>query len=347
MKKIIISLSLIIASAGIANAQKCSLYEQGQTIKSSMKTWFPMKPMTPEWAKMKQAEKNKFVEEFNKNAESGAEKPSYEGSFEQPINNIISEPNADLIKFSSVVNGVEYTTYTSCLNDTMFFVRGPRFAIENKDGKPAGYKIIGVQIIPNKLKVGDVLEPFTDFAETFPETKEWQDKVTVFAGYEQKKETGEGWFVDSYDSKWKNGKYERTYSEAVYKDVMADFKQKSSFSMETRNYVNANVVKEENITMDGQQYTAYVIESQKWVKAGPDVSIKSNIETWQKTYNKISAKIAKKANKEIAAMGMQNEQGYMVTYMTEWFVPGIGVVKSEGYDLNGFLTHRTNWESFK
>lgn len=347
MKKFIIFLSLLFITTSLSNAQQCSLYEQGKVIKSSMKTWFPMKPMMPEWAKMKQAEKNKTVDEFNKNAESGTEKPSYEGSFEMPIDNIVAEPNADLITFTSVFNGVEYKTYTACLNDTMYFVRGPRFSIEYKDRKPAGYKIIGVQIIPNKLKVGDMLTPYTDFGETFPETKEWQERVTIFAGYEEKKETGNGLFLDAYDSKWKSGTYERTYSEAVYVQVMGDFKQKSSFSMETRNYVNARVVKEEVITIDGQPYNAYVIESQKWVKAGPDVSIKSNIESWQKNYDKISAKIAKKANKEIAAMGILNEQGYMVTYTTDWFVPGLGIVKSIGYDSNGFLTLITSWDSFK
>jgi hypothetical protein len=35
--------------------------------------------------------------------------------------------------------------------------------------------------------------------------------------------------------------------------------------------------------------------------------------------------------------GIENEQGYSVTYLTEWFVPGIGVVKSLGYDKNGFI----------
>lgn len=347
MKKLIISLLMLFLTALLLNAQECSLYEQGKVIKSSMKTWFPMKPMMPEWAKMKQAEKNKNVDEFNKNAESGIEKPSYEGTFELPINDIISVPNADLITFTSVFNGIEYKTYTACRNDTMFFVRGPRFSIEYKDGKPAGYKIIGVQIIPNKLQVGDVLTPYTDYGETFPEIKEWQEQVTIFAGYEEKKETGTGVFFDSYDSKWKSGDYERTYSEAVYIEVMGTFQEKSSFAMETRNYVNARVVREEIITIDGQPYNAYVIESQKWVKAGPDVSIKSNIESWQKIYDKISAKVAKKANKEIAAMGLQNEQGYMVTYMTEWFVPGLGIVKTIGYDNNGFLTLMTSWDSFK
>jgi hypothetical protein len=36
-----------------------------------------------------------------------------------------------------------------------------------------------------------------------------------FCGYEEKTETGNGLFLDDYDSKWKSGTYERTYSEAV------------------------------------------------------------------------------------------------------------------------------------
>ena len=115
--------------------------------------------------------------------------------------------------------------------------------------------------------------------------------------------------------------------------------------MLTRNYVNANVIREEIFKLNGKDYTAYVIESEKWVKAGAQVSINADNETWQKNYDKMAAKIAKKSNKEIMKMGIQNELGYIVTYLTEWFVPGLGIVKSISYDNNGFLTMKSSWDS--
>jgi hypothetical protein len=33
--------------------------------------------------------------------------------------------------------------------------------------------------------------------------------------------------------------------------------------------------------------------------------------------------------------GYNNEKGYMVSYLKEWYVPVIGIVKSESYDMMG------------
>ncbi|MBK8806792.1 MAG: hypothetical protein IPO21_09155 [Bacteroidales bacterium] len=346
MKKIIISLSMLIATASLSNAQKCSLYEKGQIINSSMKTWFCMKTIMPEWAKMKPADKVKYADEFNENSESGTEKPSYEGKFVTNVKDIISG-QGEIIVFSSTINGVEYTSNYICTNDTMFIYRGPSLSFAVVNGDTTGFSTIGVQIIPNNLKVGDILPMYEDYGTTYPKGHNWTQQVMQITGYEKKTKTEYTWATDSRTGESGYGNWEITRNEFVWNLVTVNMKMESQMVMQTKNYVNANVIREEELDIDGNKYKAFVIESQKWVKTGTQSVITSDNAAFQKTFDKVRGKIAQKSNKEIVKMGLQNEQGYAVTYLTEWFVPRIGVVKSQGYDLNGILTQRTSWDNVK
>jgi hypothetical protein len=349
MKSLLLSLVIIFAFTFSVKAQKCSQYEKGQVISSAMKSWFCMKPMMPEWAKMKPAEKAKFVDEYNKNADSGTEKPSYEGSYETKVNDVIIGANGidETIELTTVISGVEYHAKTLCKGDTLFITRGDRFSFTIANGDTTGYMIMGVQAIPNKLKVGDQLPRYEDYSTTLPKAHEWTQKVKQITGYETKTKTYEGQAFDSKDYKFKYGIVTETRSEAIWEDVTVNLKMESQFVMQTKYYINASVVREEEISIDGKKYKAYVIESQKWMKGANEGTIKADNKQFQKTFDRVSKQIAKKSNKEIAKMGFQNEQGYMVTFLSEWFVPGLGVVKSEGYDLNGFLNLRTSLQSIK
>lgn len=346
MKKTIFTLTTIVAFMYGAIAQKCTLFEQGKAYKSTGKGWFCMKPLEPGWAKMKAGDKAKFIEEYNKNVESGSEKPSYEGQYDVTVKNVNLENNNELVTVSMLISGVEYSFNLICLNDTMFFFRGPRMTFTVANGDTTGISIIGVQAIPNKLKVGDVLPIYEDYGIAYPKIKEWQTKRTELAGYERKTEKGCGHFLDSRDLTYKNGEYIKTYSKAIYEDVTVNVKEKSQFMMLTKNYVNATVAGEEDIILSGKTYKANIIESQKWVKSGMETAIDSDNKAWQKNYENHLKKIQKKSNKEVMKLGLTNEYGYLVTYTTEWFVPGIGIVKSISYDLNGFITAKSSIDSF-
>ncbi len=349
MKKFIFLFSIGMAFTTVMYAQKCTLYEKGQVVKSSMKSWFCMQPMMPDWAKMKPAQKEKFIEEYNKNADLGTEKPSYEGTFETTVKDVIPEENGlgETVYLSTIIAGVEYPGKTVCKADTMYFIRGDCFSFTVANGDTTGYSIIGVQKIPKNLKVGDVLPMYEDYSSTLPYNHEWTQKVKMITGYETKTRTYEGQAFDTYDHKFKYGIVTETRSEAIWDDVTVNLKMESQFVMQTKYYINANVVREDEITIYGTKYKAFVIESQKWMKGANESTIKADNQAFQKTFDRVSKRIAKKSNKEIAKMGFQNEQGYMVTFLTEWFVPGLGIVKSEGYDLNGFLTLRTNTDALK
>lgn len=341
--------SIFLAFSFLVKAQKCTIYEPGQVYKSSMKSWFCTQPMMPEWAKMKPAQKEKFVDEYNKNAELGTEKPSYEGSFETTVNEVIPEKDGtgETVVLTTPIAGVDYVGKTICKGDTMHFIRGERFSFTVANGDTTGYAITGVQTIPNNLKVGDILPMYEDYSSTLPYTHEWTQKVKQITGYERVTKTYEGQALDSYDHKIKYGKVTETKSEAIWEDVTVNLKMESQFVMQVKYFINANVVREEELTVNGTKYKAYVIESQKWMKGANEGTVKADNKAFQKGFDRISKRIAKKSNKEIAKMGFQNEQGYMVTFLTDWFIPGIGIVKSQGYDLNGFLNLRTSWDNLQ
>lgn len=347
MKKLIIALTMLMAFAFVVNAQKCTQYDKGQVVKSSMKTWFCMKTFMPEWAKVKPADKAKFAEEFNNNIESGAEKPAYEGHFETTIEDIVSNNNGEYITVSSIINGVKYTTNMLCSNDTLYIIRAPRISFLMDKGDTAGYSITGIQAIPNKLKVGDVLSIYEDYGATMPKERQWKQQMMDIVGREKVVSYEKGWGVDSRTGESGFGTWENAKNVDIWGLVTVNVKVESQMVMQTKNYVNASVTREEELEIDGKKYKAFVIESQKWTKTGAQNVITSDNERFDKYYEKVSKKIAKKSMKEIVKMGLTNEQGYGVTYMTEWFVPGISVVKSQGYDLNGLLTQRTSWDSLK
>jgi hypothetical protein len=346
MKHFYVTAVIFLVFTYSVKAQKCTLYEQGQVINSTFKTWFCMQPMMPDWAKMKPDAKAKFVEEYNKKVESGEEKPAYEGAFVTTVKEVLvsGQGSGELVVLSTPVNGIETLGNMFCKGDTLFVLRGDKRVLFSvgPNNDTTGYSILGVQAIPNKLKVGDVLPMYEDYGTTLPYDKQWTTVIPQIIGYKDVVST-----YNQQDGDQNVWKITETKSEAVWGLVTVKVNMESQFVMQTKNYVNANVVREEDLTIDGKTYKAYVIESQKWVKTGTQAVITSDNKQWNKTYEKVSKKIAKKSNKEIAKMGIQNEQGYAVTFLTEWFVPGIGVVKSEGYDLNGFLTLRTGWNNLK
>jgi hypothetical protein len=347
MKRFILALA-VVAYALNLNAQKCTEFEPGQVIKSSVKTWYCMKPLTPEWAKMKPAAKAKFVEEYNANAESGTEKPAYEGNLETKIKEVLflqDQPElGELVVSSTEIAGVEYNSNTLCKGDTLFIVRGDDRLTYTKgpNGEITGHSITGVQIIPKNLKVGDVLPMYEDYSTTLPTSSEWTESVQQITGYKDVKST-----YQKQDMKNNLWEITETKSEAIWDDVAVRVKMESQFVMQIKNWVNANVVREEELEIDGKKYKAFVIESQKWVKSGTQSVITSDNKKWQSTYERVNKRIQNKANKEIAKMGIMNEEGYMITFLTEWYIPSLGVVKYESYDMNGFLTSRFSWENLK
>jgi hypothetical protein len=102
------------------------------------------------------------------------------------------------------------------------------------------------------------------------------------------------------------------------------------------NYVNAKVVSSENIIISGVNYTSYKIDYELWIK--PNINVKVNYNTdgisGSKQAKEQEAKTNKLLEKKLTKISksMSNKEGYTVSPKTDWFVPGIGIVKTYTYN---------------
>ena len=97
----------------------------------------------------------------------------------------------------------------------------------------------------------------------------------------------------------------------------------------------AEVTGEEELTISGTKYKAYIIESETWNKGKMDVSYETNYKDVNDYYAKMVQKSQKRFDKMMLLKGNTNELGYSVSHLKEWYVPAIGIVKSESYDNLG------------
>jgi hypothetical protein len=125
------------------------------------------------------------------------------------------------------------------------------------------------------------------------------------------------------------------YASSVWGTIEVNGKQTLSFSSRMIHYMNAEVTGEDEITINGIKYKALIIESETWYKPKIDVSYESNYKDVNEYYAKMKAKGQKKLDKMMLRKGNTNELGFSISFLKEWYVPGIGIVKSETYDNLG------------
>lgn len=225
----------------------------------------------------------------------------------------VSKQNNVVKMETSISNGTKVTMYQTCKNDTMFLTRDD-LIINAENGM---FVVYGQQSIPLQLKVGDKLDPYKDYMISTPITKEGFVLVS----------TSKSNFFASGNS---------YFMETIIKTYNVQSKTDISMNTEYINYVNAKVVSEEQITISGKTFTAYKIEHEQWVK--PNLNVKVNYNTdgisGSKQAKDQEAKTNKLLEKKLTKVSksMSNKEGYMVTPKTDWFVPGIGIVKTYTYN---------------
>lgn len=111
---------------------------------------------------------------------------------------------------------------------------------------------------------------------------------------------------------------------------------KSFLTTQLHNAV-AEVVGTTEFKLGKKAYTAYIIESEIWTKTYADFSYdsKSSLVNVEKMTKKVNEYWTKKVDKGLRRKELVNDEGYIVSYKTEWFVPELGivnlVVKSQGF----------------
>ncbi|MCX6290639.1 MAG: hypothetical protein NT126_02615 [Bacteroidetes bacterium] len=321
----------------------------GQAIKDGGKLTLVIQSWTnplladAKFLKAKDDKKDEQIAAYNADVQSGKIAPAsnYPMSFTFKKGNL---NGWDEYILTTTIAGTDYSSYLFCNQDTLYQFRNLGVVRIGTAENPVGETVQGAQKLPTHMKVGDVLSPFQDFGFLYPQTMDNKVRITVSAGFKTYDKIGYGIFQDSKDNnKTKEGLYTTPTPYEIFKQVPVDVKEKISFSTHTINYVNAKVKAEEQVTISGVNYNAFIIESETWTNATMAVNYKSADKKF--TTEQIIADIAgqdkkveKKMERQALKIGYVNELGYNVTYKKEWFVPQIGIVKTVAFDTYGGIS---------
>jgi hypothetical protein len=337
MKNLILTFGLTALMITAVQSQNCSLFEEGMIMKTQANGYMATVQYTPDWLKLKDVKKEEKIIAFNNSVLSGTEVPTSAGTYDFKISKVTRDSEGDRVLVEADINGYHYSTVLACKGDVMYFARNadPIWAIDN--GDTVGFTLQGIQEIPNKLKVGDVLKPYDDVQFTLPKKTDIVKQWPEFQGYEVSYHTETGLGYDVKNSEWAYGDWEVKTTKAIYENVPVKGKEVLKAQYNVKHYLNAVVTRTEDVKINDKTYTAFVIESETWTKFKIDISYDMENKACEAYYNSINSTANAIGAKKNVKAGIENEQGYSVTYLTEWFVPGIGVVKSLGYDKNGFI----------
>jgi len=329
-----------------ASGQICLKMKQGQHIKMAGFRYDNDEVFTPSWARMSESKKDKKVAEFNAKVASGEIKPKG-STYDYELKNISVAPGIERALVVTEISGKKYEALIACINDTMYFTRmvGVSYSIDS-NGDTLGIGILGVQVVPNTLKVGDVLKPYEDIGVVFPKTISYSARHSILKGYETSVRSYRDVGYDS-NTGWGLGTTTKTETKAIYETIDVKVRETAQFSSTSMNYAIAVVAAEEEVMVDGIKYKAYRIESETWIKPNVTKSYEATSSEWKQGKEASDANIKALMDSRGIKKGYLNPQGYTVSYRTERFVPGLGIAKLNIYDNFGNIMAGGALESIK
>lgn len=339
--------SIILATtllASTAMAQECPLQlKDGMKVKLKVNTYTNTLAYDPKYQKEKKEEKkDEMIAAFNKAIETGTTKPANVTDITYTAKGGKAKDGNLAFSMTTTINGTDYMSYVICDADTLYLMRnvGP---IEVPDGKGGiyGYTIQAAQKLPLRPKVGDVLPSYSDITVILPTTMDITVKKQVFSHNTTNTTREFGFYTETGSGQQGFGNYTKTTTSAVYKSIDVDVRKTTSGQGHTVNYAYARVTGEEDVTVNGQKHRAYIIDSEKWFKLTMTEDFESADARVAAEQKAQSEKIAAKMGKFMVKKGFTNPQGYIVSYIREYYVPAIGVVKMVGYDTFGAIANET------
>ncbi len=314
MIKVMFSSGAVLLISLTAFSQPCNLaLKDGGKMITTVTTYTNLLPYDPKFTKeKKQEKKDAMIGAFNADVLSG----KVAAATTSEATSVLSKATVagtDKYKITTVMGKYTFNYYLDCRNDTIFtYLHSGSVPIGFDTLNPDGYRIEGPMVLPMNVKTGDVIPSYDDITIGFPAAMDKKVKHRLFLG--------------SHTS----GNH--IYSH--YKTIDVKVRQTLTYSGHIIHHVNALITGEEEFTISGKKYSAYIVESEGWTKA----TIIADYETANAQVKKEQYAFAKKMGTEgFVPKGWTNELGYVVSNMKEWYVPQIGIVKYEAYDLNGAI----------
>ena len=338
MKSFNLTSFTIFVSCFAAAAQNCTVsIKDGAKIKLTAQSFTNPLIADAKFLKAKDEQQAAQIVAYNAAIAAGTTPAASNYPMTYTVKKTALKEGGDEFQLTTTIAGKEYSGYSICRGDSLFISRN-RGILSTPDGKGGiyGYSIQGVQKLPVKIKVGDRLPTYEDIIIILPATTDINIKKKVFAGYETNTTNESGFFVDSRTGESGVGAYTKTTTREVYNTIDVAVRKTVSNSGHIVHYMFAEVTGEENITLSGLTYKAYLIESQTWSKQTITESFESADDQVNEQQKKLSEKMYKSYDKMMVKKQSTNELGYMVSYLKEWYVPELGgMVKTESYDAHG------------
>lgn len=312
---------LITLTCYTGYAQECLPVKQGQNYKlSSISYDTPVSQDINKWTKTKPAKREGIISEHNEKVLAGKMKPKYTFDMTYVATEVDTKDGLAHAKMVTTINNVEYESHLSCSEDTLYLARRVGFQESlSPQGKKVGYSLLGVSKFSKSISVGDQLEPFIDYAWTYPQS----DVIEVNV-------------VSAKGSSYAGFGLNKNWVQYTPSKVL----QTKSFLTVQINNANAVVTGTVEFALEKRKYTAYVVESELWTKTFADFDYQSNdsrVEV-EKMNSNVEEFWYKKVANRLDKNKLVNDGGYIVSYKTEWFVPELGVVnlivKSQGFITN-------------
>lgn len=332
---IVVSL-LLLNLNNEAYGQNCLLdmYEQGKSITVETSITPGILEFYPEYLTAKEKKKPKIEEAYLADVASGKIQPNTT-TVTLLISKSEGDENGHIVEFSMEAYDKIYTSQVMCTNDSMYIARNKYPIIQEYEGTIMGIGIQGVKVIPLNIKVGDILPPYQDVGLTPKTSETFTMEEKVLTDIKTTTSIKYGAFQDSYDYQLKYGSHKVTETEYVYETIDVEVKKEAQGFLFTVNYAYAIVSGTEEVEYNGKKYTAYIIDSESWGKGMNQIEYESSSAQIVKNLKRMDRWVEKKGAKFLAKSGMTNEEGYIVTSSREWYVPGLGVVKTATYDMFG------------
>jgi hypothetical protein len=351
MKKIstgFVLLFFLISSSGYGQNCQTVTLTKGQKFKYEIANYpLTIQILGSNQVKMKQKDKMAKVEQYKADILSGKVQPTM-STFETYISDVTQKDSMTEYEVSYSVSGQTYRSWMAVKGELCYLFRskaGLTPAIVN--GDTAGFTFLGTQIIPCNLKVGDNTPGYSDVSEGFPVS--------------EKRKVRHNFHVTESDNF-----YQTSYTE--YTGEVTSNETWTSTSKYHKIFQGGKVVSEDKCTISGKEYNCFVIGTETWTKFGTTFDVKveegkyfddpgylsfADIKAGRTNHTPYAPGISKKINKEIQRtydrggkrlkemmneVSGANEQGYVVGYKEDWFVPGLGITKTITYDNYGNIS---------
>ncbi len=366
MKKTLLIIGLGLVTTSSVLAQNCITLKKGQQITQTTSSWVNTLIADKKFIKSSETKRAEMVADYNKDCASGKIK----GFGGTPYTLTMTDYSKGSWGESIAFQMGPYKFPMECKNDTLYLFRNkgimrmeenvlvnvnaPNAYIDEVKfeltKKTIGFGSQGAAVFPNSLDIGDNLPLYEDIYLSVPTS--WDDKIrhNVLTGYKKVTSTSYG-YNSGVNSKGQAvsgiGVWEESTMKAVYKTIKTDAKVTISSSIYIMHHVFATVTDKVSLKIGKDSYDSYVIQSQRWTKNNEvtdwdteSQELNANMALWESDFKE---RIAKKFVKK----GITNELGYIVEHVTEWFVPGIGVVQFESVDSHGVMTSKMTIDKIK